>query len=180
MDITEKAKTYVASQIEAFANAIEKAYMQGYNDAVEENSKEHIKIIEDGVEYIDLGLPSGTLWALNNPQLVPYKESQKLNIPSLEQAQELVKFIRWTIYTTGHWDCDLRFRILDAEGRTYTIGSHGYDTDSGMKSGDMYMWYRKDLDSNCKASVFHLYEGHNSIIENNVFPGYKAFAFLVK
>ena len=141
MDITEKAKTYVASQTEAFANAIEKAYMQGYNDAVEENSKEHIKIIEDGVEYIDLGLPSGTLWALNNPKFVAYHDSQKLNIPTKEQIDELAKFVRWETYNTY----GPKFRMIDANGRTYIYSTNSYISGSGMTTGGLYMWFRFDF-----------------------------------
>ena len=175
METTEKAKAYVASQSEAFANAIEKAYMQGYNDAVEENSKEHIKIVEDGVEYFDLGLPSGTLWALKKPKLVSYHESQKLNIPTIEQIRELIKYIRWEIR-----HCDWRFTIRDAYAREYTHSPYSkYTEGSGMNDGEMYMWCRLELDDNGNAQVFHLYDTH-SYGTINCFPGYKAYAFFVK
>ena len=178
METTEKAKAYVASQSEAFANAIEKAYMQGYNDAVEENSKEHIKIVEDGVEYFDLGLPSGTLWALKNPKLVSYHESQKLNIPTIEQIRELIKYIRWEI-GVGDWNCGWRFTIYDAYARMYSHPLYNYTKGSNMEDGEMYMWCRLELDDNGNAKVFHLYDTH-SFGTINCFPGYKAFAFFVK
>lgn len=180
MEKPVKLQEYLDAQKEAFASAVEKAYIRGYKDAIDEQAKDYITLVEDGLEYVDLGLPSGTLWAINSPRNVSYKESQKLNIPTLEQIQELVRFIRWEIYQAGNWASDWRFRILDTEGRTYTIKSFGYNADSGMAYGDLYMWYRKDLDSDCKASVYRLYKGNKSNNVNGIFPGYKAFAFLVK
>lgn len=179
MDTTDKLKAYVASQSEAFANAIEKAYLQGYNDAVEENSKEHIKIVEDGIEYIDLGLPSGTLWALNHPKFISYHDAQKLNIPTKAQIDELVKFVRWEIYTCGNWACDWRFRMIDANAREYTHSPYNYINGSNMKSGDMYLWFRAELDKDGDAQVIHLFNSHSTSIQY-CFPGYKAYAFLVK
>lgn len=179
MDTTEKGKAYVASLSEAFTNAIEKAYMQGYNDAVEENSKERIKIVEDGVVYIDLGLPSGTLWGLNNPKFVAYNESQKLNIPTREQIDELVKFIRWKIYQCGTWKSDWRFCIIDSNGREYIHSPFEYIDGSNMCDGHMYMWYRSELDKDGDAQLVHLYSTR-SVTAHHCFPGYKAYAFLVK
>lgn len=180
MDKSEKLQAYLDAQVEAFASAIEKAYIQGYKDAIDEQARDYIKVVEDGVEYMDLGLPSGTLWAINNPRLVTYQESQRLNIPTLEQVQELVSFIRWQIFQAGNWNCDWRFRILDVEGRTFTINTSGYVNGSEMTLGDLYMWYRKELDSDCMASVYHLAKENNSSNLSGIFPGYKAFAFFVK
>ncbi len=175
METTEKAKTYVASQSEAFANAIEKAYMQGYNDAVEENSNEHIKIVEDGVEYIDLGLPSGTLWALKNPKIISYHESQKINIPTKEQIEELARFVRWDYYEATR---ELDFHFIDIKGNKYYI-KQPYFKNPDLSDKYLHMWYREELDEKGNATVIDLWS-KNSLSTSSCFPGYKACAFLVK
>ena len=180
MEKPDKLQEYLDAQKESFAAAIEKAYMQGYKDAVEEQAKEYIKIVEDGVEYLDLGLPSGTLWALKSPRLVTYKESQRLNIPTKEQIQELTAFVRWTSRKRGNWDIDWRLNLTDCDGREYCYytGSDVWDYKTPMVLGNLYMWYREDV--NLHGAPVYCLEHENKSSEMNIFPGYKAYAFLVK
>lgn len=175
MELCDKAKAYAQAQSETFGAAIEKAYIQGYNDAAKEHAKEFIKIVEDGVEYIDLGLPSGTLWALSNPSRLSYHEAQKINIPTKEQIEELIKYIRWEVVERQYSD---EFIILDVYGHSYHK-SVCYDQNSGMSRAEMYMWYRAELDDNGNAHTMNLYR-NNRYCENSCFPGYHAYAFLVK
>lgn len=171
MEKPDKLQAYLDTQKESFAAAIEKAYIQGYKDAVEEQAKEYIKFVEDGVEYLDLGLPSGTLWALKSPRFVTFKESQKLNIPTKEQIQELLKFIRWRIYKVGNFS---KFDIRDCDGRFYT--NKVVTTES--EEGGIYLWYRGDVDKDNNAPAYYLYQ--NGSCDAKIFPGYFANAYLVK
>lgn len=96
MDITEKSKEYAKGvSLEAITSAIEKAYADGFNAGMDYQANKKVIDAETGVTYVDLGLPSGTLWASDYvrkdsaAQLFLYTEASNLNIPSLEQYEEL-------------------------------------------------------------------------------------------
>jgi hypothetical protein len=99
MSIEEKAKEYANGKaLEAINAAIEQAYADGYNDGMRHIENEKLEAIKDGVEYVDLGLQSGTLWSSNyikkshgNKDCLPYLEASKLNIPTKEQFEELCR-----------------------------------------------------------------------------------------
>lgn len=92
------------------------------------------------MEYIDLGLPSGTLWAnknyqTDNKKLFTYDETVKLDVilPTKEQWQELIDNCSW------QWENN-RYTIKGKNGKTiflpvtglrkgselYRAGSNGY------------------------------------------------------
>lgn len=77
--ISEKAKNYADGKVlEALTAAVENAYTDGYkagyNDAVEKLNNGAQELESDGITYVDLGLPSGTLWTLK------YFEDEEENI----------------------------------------------------------------------------------------------------
>ncbi len=103
MKISEKAKEYAEGKaMNALTSAIETAYADGYNagysDALASKKDETPDdLVVDGVEYVDLGLPSGTQWAYGYLKdkdgkivCLSYEEAAKLNIPTKEQYEELV------------------------------------------------------------------------------------------
>lgn len=64
MNIKEKSKLYAEGKaLEAISTAIEQAYEAGYHDGLKHYENERLEAIKDGVEYVDLGLPSGTMWS---------------------------------------------------------------------------------------------------------------------
>ena len=104
MILEEQAKNYAEGKVqEALTAVVEKAYSDGYkagyNDAIKK-SNNGVQIFEgDGITYVDLGLPSGTLWASDylkdkngNIVSLPYIEAAPLNIPTQEQFEELKKY----------------------------------------------------------------------------------------
>lgn len=99
MDIQEQAKAYAEGKVlEALSAAVEKAYMDGYEEGYRAAENSKVNEVIDGVEYVDLGLPSGTKWASgyltdNNKGeriYLTYGEAEKLNIPTTEQFRELL------------------------------------------------------------------------------------------
>lgn len=61
----DKAKEYAEGKvIEALSQVVADAYMLGYNagyqDGIDKLSKDSVS---EETEFVDLGLPSGTLWA---------------------------------------------------------------------------------------------------------------------
>lgn len=103
MELIDKAKNYVAQKAEEMLTAaIERAYMDGYRDGYKDRGDEIPIILSDGsAEYVDLGLPSGTLWSTDyvkekeNILYLPYCEAKKYSIPTKEQWEELYKSCYW-------------------------------------------------------------------------------------
>lgn len=100
-DINNKAKEYAESKaLIAITSAIEQAYLDGYQAGYQDASSVAPEVI-DGVEYIDLGLPSGTKWSATclkdekgTTIRLSYEEASKLNIPTREQFEELKHFTK--------------------------------------------------------------------------------------
>lgn len=105
MEHIEKAKAYAEEKaLNTITSALEQAYragyVEGYKDAIVKNETRTETI--DGVEFIDLGLPSGTNWSSTylkngkNSKLLSYDEAIKMNIPSIDQFKELLKYCTFT------------------------------------------------------------------------------------
>lgn len=65
MNTVDKAKEYAEGKVtEALTKVVADAYMAGYNAGYQEGYNKVVKeTSSDEMEYVDLGLPSGTLWA---------------------------------------------------------------------------------------------------------------------
>ena len=106
MNITEKAKAYAeGNSLSAITKVIQEAYAVGYKDGYNDglSSRDNLSSndIEDGVEYADLGLPSGTKWATDflmdekgKVKTLLYEEARNLNLPTPEQFREFVEYTR--------------------------------------------------------------------------------------
>jgi len=96
MNIQEKAKKYAKGKIiSAMEQAIADAYVEGYNAACKDNNHLDKQIYnDDGVKYVDMDLPSGTLWAtglLNYGTVkATYNDALNYSIPTYKQWQELI------------------------------------------------------------------------------------------
>ena len=95
--IYQKAKDYSSKKFElAMSKAIAQAYLDGFKDGYKaRKDKEESGFIDD-IDFVDLGLPSGTLWASDSLRddeelcLLTFDEANMLDIPSEEQWEELV------------------------------------------------------------------------------------------
>lgn len=67
MTVVECAKEYAEGKInDALNKVIVEAYMAGYNSGYKDGYDKVVKeTSSDDIEYVDLGLPSGTLWSSN-------------------------------------------------------------------------------------------------------------------
>jgi len=90
----QQATEYAKSQIDQISEALEQAYLKGYEQAILDNTK---VFNIDGVEYVDMALPSGTLWSRHplmtkgDYEIVSYSEAANLSLPTKEQWEELVE-----------------------------------------------------------------------------------------
>ena len=164
MNINEKVNVYTENKGQEIFNQIVKeiyrdGYEAGYNDC--ENDFQNINI-----EFIDFGLPSGTLWATdylrndNNEIIyIPYEEAIKYNIPSEEQWAELREHckIAYTIYG-GIWI------IKGKNGKRMEIKDTGFYARQKYnklytkeESHRLYFWLSGLLDNQLANSIMGSY-----------------------
>lgn len=96
MTITEKAKAYADGKaLEFITKALECAFEDGYRAGYADRDSEIPEDLKsaDGIEYLDLGLPSGTKWAfvVDSSASITMRQAEKLNTPSEKQVKELLK-----------------------------------------------------------------------------------------
>ena len=92
-------------------------------ELIEEEITSYHRVV---VDFVDLGLPSGTLWkAINEPGLYTYQEandkfvSEEENLPTYEQLFELKQECQWGRTDTG-------YELLGPNGNSITFSAEGY------------------------------------------------------
>ena len=97
MNILENAEKYAEGKAnQAITKAIADAYVEGYKAGYKDREEEIPMDLRDNkTEYVDLGLPSGTLWASDYEKsdgkyvYLPYEKANRMNLPTEKQWQEL-------------------------------------------------------------------------------------------
>ena len=103
MNIEEKARKFAEGKaLAALDQAIQEAYAEGYRDGYKDREEEiPVELQENKTEFVDLGLPSGTLWAstyeTNGSSCIylPFEQAKKYKLPTMEQYQELKDSCVW-------------------------------------------------------------------------------------
>ena len=117
-EIKEIAANYaVGKASDAIDKAIAQAYADGYRDGYKDREEEiPVNLRDNKTTYVDLGLPSGTLWAgdyekeKDNVAYLPYGKAALLNIPTIEQWEELFESCRWECVTPNGSQTDSTIR----------------------------------------------------------------------
>ena len=116
------------------------------------------------VEFVDLALPSGTKWAIDylkdkdgNLLYLPYVEAAKLNIPTVEQYNELINNCRFIQdkYPDDNNGC----RFLGTNGDY--VHYHGdFYIEAGKKLRSAYpeTWLRDDEEDCSDKALAHFFE----------------------
>lgn len=124
-------------------------------------------------EFIDLGLPSGTLWAKRNVKIANKKHFTHYEIPlieyitgydvpSKEDFEELIKLCKWEWKTIGHTK---GYKITGPNGKSIFISSAGYCYDNSLYSvGSLgYYWSTKYDCSNNDAYSLGFYNSSKNV-----------------
>lgn len=138
METNNKAKQYAETVSatfiqDALENAYKAGYQAGYEDGISNQPKKEngsdTSIIEP--EYVDLGLPSGTLWAshflkeekdgIEDFLYLTYSDAAKYSLPTKEQAQELIKLCDAEYLNSDHQDID----VLGPNGNSISLAVLG-------------------------------------------------------
>ncbi|MCR5158828.1 MAG: hypothetical protein K6D37_06835 [Prevotella sp.] len=185
MNIKDKAKEYAEGKaINALTAAIESAYAEGYNagfnDGVASKEGEKPDDLDDGVEYVDLGLPSGTKWAADylkdkdgNKLYFPYCEAAKLDIPTKEQYEELLKFVKLVYHPTKSI-----VSFLGVNGNSVNYHGSDYKEVDFWRSNDdkVLFWLGGEQEGNNRITADFHYKDKMGIM----FMGCKLPVILVK
>ena len=105
IELKEKANNFAEENIlEVLKEACSKVYAEGYRDGYKDRDAEiSVDLRDNKTEYVDLGLPSGTLWAKNDESIdgeriyLPYVSALHMYLPTAEQWNELQNDCLWTL-----------------------------------------------------------------------------------
>ena len=185
VELKEKANNYAGEKvINILKEALAKVYADGYRDGYKDCEDEiTTNLQDDETEFVDLGLPSGTLWAKenmiedNNCVYEPYTIALRNNIPTKDQCSELFSSCQFKQY-------DGVIYGIGPNGNSITFPHTGYkkigkeeNSDSNLAS---YFWIKnedEESDHNAASLGYH-YRVMKSI--DSLFSGYKLPIRLVK
>lgn len=191
MNIYEKAKTYAEGKaIEAISQAIEQAYeagyQEGYRDGLEKQCNEAPVILQDdNTEYVDLGLPSGTLWSSDYLKedgknvYLPYCQAIKYNIPTEEQFNELKN----RCMIKGHYSGNVGYyTIIGPNGNSIDIEIDCLyqGNERTFRPKEVAYWLKEDTEDNESTSKPYARLSESNRHVQYRFSGYKLPIRLVR
>lgn len=174
------AKKYAEGKINDILNqAIIDAYSAGYNVGYQDGYKKAEKetILEE-MKYVDLGLPSDTLWASDYIKkdgevlFLPYRDAiDEFNLPTDEQIDELKEYCEISLVE----DNGIKTYIcLGPSGKTVSFATLGYQTPSENYDMDHAYFWTNDNDKLIESSkrTAQIYS-QGSLTTVFLFSGYK-------
>lgn len=187
--IKELADAYAVGKVEKIlSNAIADAYAEGFMAGYKAYEERLLDMPTDENGFVNLGLPSGTLWADDfvmdkdgRVLILPYRKAIDYSIPSEEQWRELMTECR---FIHNH-------ERIDNEG-SWTYYYHCWIECIGPNGNkiifDCIHCEDEDGRLNCLSSAFWLqngmiasYNNSDSNVEiSTAFPGYKKGIRLVR
>jgi len=202
IEVTKKAANYAAEKankvmIDAIAQAYADGYRAGYKDREEEIP---VDLRDNKTEYIDLGLPSGTLWATEYEMtkneegekellFLPYGKAAKYSLPTEEQWNELLEVCKLRGEKSSSGITFYGLRCIGPNGNSVYFRSKGYMEDSrnvaipDFGGGQVFFWLKDDSEGNEKKAI-HVSnwkrENPMTNVIDKVFSGYKLPIRLVR
>ena len=183
-----KANNYAEENVinvlkEAFAKVYADGYRDGYKDCKEEIP---VDLSDDEVDYVDLGLPSGTLWSNNfkmtdgRISYLTYGEASAYDLPTEEQVKELLETCKWKFTyinsSSRKYDC------IGPNGNSIVFLSYGYkEINSRITSHDtIHFWAKDSYNELDKSSVYMYYDKRPIKEMHKMFMGYRLPVRLIK
>lgn len=196
VELKEKANNYAEENVinvlkEAFAKVYADGYRDGYKDREEEIP---VDLRAKKTEFIDLGLPSGTLWAKDYEKIdkevafLPYCKASNYGIPTEAQWAELLENCKWKGDFSSSGLSFYGVSCIGPNGNSVRFRSLGYMVDENRTEdvnyggGSVYFWLSDDEECNEKKCI-RIVGGENRVPHKEVkkiFSGYKLPICLVK
>lgn len=179
--------------INVLKESIAKVYADGYRDGFKDGKEKALVDLGNDTEFVDLGLPSGTLWASdyesedNNICYKPYCEAEAENIPTIEQWEELKDTCKWEFDIDSGFDlCEAR--CVGPNGNILRFERTGkVDIAKHTDIWEAFFWIKEENEGNegNEKSAVHMYNAAKSYSNpqtfiENFFSGYKLPVRLVK
>ena len=174
-ELREKAISYVEENLtnvlkEAFAKVYADGYRNGYMDCEKEM---HVDLHNKMTEFVDLGLPSGTLWSFDYEReddtilYVPYEMAETFNIPTREQWEELKKYARWDFQVDDEHNMLITIRCVGPNGNALLFNLTGKMRFANKYLSEIAFFWIKDnsLPYMTVRMWFYNHEGQESIDE---------------
>ncbi|MBR4337219.1 MAG: hypothetical protein IKP91_03135 [Bacteroidaceae bacterium] len=168
-----KAEKYAAEKTqEVIAKAIAQAYFDGYSDGYKDG-EEHtaIDFRVSNPHFIDLGLPSGTMWASDferdkeDIRHLTYGQASHFALPTKEQVQELFDNCMWFRQGKGHYNAC--YVCIGPNGKSITFDNASYKIPYPEEEKHVFMytlssfWIESKNESLKKNSAWIKVEGEN-------------------
>ena len=185
MSIIEKAKAYAEGKaLNAMTAAIEDAYAAGFKDGYDEGLKSRDNLlaneVEDGVEYIDLGLPNGTKWSIDflrdengRVKLFYYDEARNYNLPTCQQYLDFINNTRREHYE--NYQRKKFIKILGANGNRIQWEKIMSNIAEFSTSKFNFMFWLKNIQENGSTRIA---AKDSKMVD--IFTGYKLPIILVR
>lgn len=179
MDKNLIAEKYTNEILEDVKKLIKQAFIKGFELGCSNPIVSTIQ--ENGVKYIDLGLPSGTLWseaAYRKSGATCYTkfshvDAQGLNLPSEQQVKELCQHTKAIVVGST-------VKIVGPNGQRIMIkNDKGYNGE-GADDGSIMFWVSGAPDNSHAAPVCQLWFEDGSFGIQKHFAGYKLPVLLTK
>ena len=152
MRLREKAEQYAKHCLDRFKKEIVDAYIEGYCEGSYDEEQKHAKNEDEDSDFIDLGLPSGTLWReelLHDEdgeiRRLAYNEARDFSLPTEEQCRELMTKCFLVREKYG-----ITFRGKDNEELYLGFTDQAEDS-NGRKDPCIRFWVKGDVDGDLKA-----------------------------
>lgn len=194
IDLTEKSAIYAAGKTnEVIDKAIAQAYADGYRDGYKDCEEEiPVDLRENQTEYVDLGLPSGTLWAKDFEKTeggsvlsLTYGEACHLSIPTTEQWTELKKNCIWKtnrVFSSSSYR-DV-YECIGPNGNTIEFTKTGYHSaEQVLYSTNVYFWTKGEINDNRRTAARMRFFIDSNVVDcdwENLFTGFRLPVRLVK
>ena len=196
MSNIENAKEYAEGKVtKALSQVVADAYMAGYNAGYQDGYNKVVKdSVSEGSEFVDLGLPSGTLWSSDYVKkddndmtiYVTQENGADYEIPTYEQFKELMDECKWEQKSEKNWTEGGFYYwhewaiCLGPNGNKITFERTGlYEaTDCLTKTTEIFFWLnnKESFYNNCANITLNSL----NIGSENAFSGYKLPIRLVK
>ncbi len=170
---TEKTNELISQIV---AQAFADGYRKGYKDREDETP---VDLRDGNTEFVDLGLPSRTMWAKefeqtgDNVNYLPYCDASTLSLPTEEQWNELLSFCRWEFTYVNNYS--RKYDCIGPNGKVITFKSYGFHKVDGIREqGErIYFWLKDPSEGPEKKLVYMFYDRGEIKTISKSFMGFK-------
>jgi hypothetical protein len=187
-NLNERAANYAAEKAnELLVNAIAQAYADGYRDGVKDRDE---GIVSPNLEFVDLGLPSGTKWSTkligedDFADYLAYADAASYGLPTIEQVEELANYCRWQRDFKGQTFYGAT--CIGKNGKEIYIHSWGYKEGDNLRcygygADTIFFWIsNKEMEGEMEAIKLYNVKDEKPEYEIvKLFSGYKVPVMLV-